>query len=318
MKLHDLRPPAGSHTARTRVGRGIAAGKGKTAGRGTKGQKARAGGSIPPWFEGGQTPLHMRIPKLRGFKNPFKTDYEVVNVGDIGALAERGAFEGGEPEGLKAKSGKSAPPTVNQDLLRAVGLVRTLKKPLKILGAGELSSPLFVVADAFTKSAVAKIEAAGGTVSVLEVPAETQPAIGVGEDGVRPAREARTAAGRAAADRKADARVARDVVAAESAAEAAAASTAKAAKPPKAPKAKADSAEPEASDGRDATEDAVVVDAPEAADAADAADPTDAAVAPESEGSASPLEAADATDDSDAPAGDIATETDAPEDGENA
>ena len=69
MKLHDLRPPEGSNTARTRVGRGIAAGKGKTAGRGTKGQKARAGGSIPPWFEGGQTPLHMRIPKLRGFKN---------------------------------------------------------------------------------------------------------------------------------------------------------------------------------------------------------------------------------------------------------
>jgi large subunit ribosomal protein L15 len=64
MKLHDLRPAEGSHTARTRVGRGIAAGKGKTAGRGTKGQKARAGGSIPPWFEGGQTPLHMRIPKL--------------------------------------------------------------------------------------------------------------------------------------------------------------------------------------------------------------------------------------------------------------
>ena len=96
MKLHDLRPPAGSHTARTRVGRGIAAGKGKTAGRGTKGQKARAGGSIPPWFEGGQTPLHMRIPKLRGFKNPFKIDYEVVNVGAIGVLAERGAFEGGD------------------------------------------------------------------------------------------------------------------------------------------------------------------------------------------------------------------------------
>ena len=69
MKLHDLRPAEGSRKERTRVGRGIAAGKGKTAGRGTKGQKARAGGSIPPWFEGGQTPLHVRIPKLRGFKN---------------------------------------------------------------------------------------------------------------------------------------------------------------------------------------------------------------------------------------------------------
>src|SRR6185436_7779498 len=93
MKLHDLRPADGSRQPRTRVGRGIAAGKGKTAGRGTKGQKARAGGSIPPWFEGGQTPLHMRIPKLRGFTNRFKIQYEVVNVGAIGALAERGAFE---------------------------------------------------------------------------------------------------------------------------------------------------------------------------------------------------------------------------------
>ena len=88
MKLHDLQPADGSRKPRTRVGRGIAAGKGKTAGRGTKGQKARAGGSIPAWFEGGQTPLHMRIPKLRGFKNRFKIEYEVVNVGAIGALAE--------------------------------------------------------------------------------------------------------------------------------------------------------------------------------------------------------------------------------------
>ncbi len=238
MKLHDLHPAPGSHTARTRVGRGIAAGKGKTAGRGTKGQKARAGGGIPPWFEGGQTPLHMRIPKLRGFKNRFKVDYEVVNVGAIAALAERGAFEGGEPEGAKGKSAKAAPPTVNQEILRAVGLVRTIKKPLKILGAGDLSAPLFVVADAFTKSAVAKIEAAGGTVSVLEVPTEILPAIGVGEEGGKPAREPRTAAGRAAKGRVADARVARDVVAAERAAEAAEASTAKATKAAKAPKAK--------------------------------------------------------------------------------
>jgi large subunit ribosomal protein L15 len=307
MKLHDLRPPAGSHTARTRVGRGIAAGKGKTAGRGTKGQKARAGGGIPPWFEGGQTPLHMRIPKLRGFKNPFKTDYEVVNVGAIGVLAERGAFEGGEPEGLKTKSGKSAPPTVNQDILRAVGLVRTLKKPLKILGAGDLSSPLFVVADAFTKSAVAKIEAAGGTVSVLEVPAETQPAIGVGEDGARAPREARTAAGRAAADRKVDARAARDTVKAEAAAEEAAASAARAAKPAKPAKAKATATAPEA-DAADAEA------APDAAAAPDA----DAEVAPDADSSASPIEAADATEDTDAPAGDIATQTDAADDGENA
>ncbi len=178
MKLHDLRPPEGSHKARIRVGRGIAAGKGKTAGRGTKGQKARAGGSIPPWFEGGQTPLHMRIPKLRGFKNRFKIEYEVVNVGAIGALAERGAFEVEAPKGAKGKAGTAGPITINQDILRAVGLVRTLDKPMKILGAGDLATPLFVVADAFTASARTKIEAAGGTVNVLEVPTTAMPALG--------------------------------------------------------------------------------------------------------------------------------------------
>jgi large subunit ribosomal protein L15 len=175
MKLHDLQPAPGSRKPRTRVGRGIAAGKGKTAGRGTKGQKARAGGGIPAWFEGGQTPLHMRIPKLRGFKNRFKIEYEVVNVGAIGALADRGAFEFEDTK----KSAKSGPITVNQDILRAVGLVRTLNKPLKILGAGELSAPLFVVADAFTASARAKIEAAGGSVNVLEVPKTPLAALGV-------------------------------------------------------------------------------------------------------------------------------------------
>jgi len=183
VKLHDLRPADGSRTERTGVGRGIAAGKGKTAGRGTKGQKARSGGSIPPWFEGGQTPLHVRIPKLRGFKNRLKLQYEVVNVGDIGAAAERGAFEAEAPTttakgGSKGKSG-AAQFTINQDILRAVGLVRTLDKPLKILGAGELGSPLFVVADAFSASARAKIEAAGGSVNVLEIPTKSTPALGV-------------------------------------------------------------------------------------------------------------------------------------------
>ena len=85
MKIHDLHPAEGSVTKRTRVGRGIAAGKGKTAGRGTKGQKSRAGASIPAWFEGGQTPLHIRIPKLRGFRNINDVEYEVVNVGAISA-----------------------------------------------------------------------------------------------------------------------------------------------------------------------------------------------------------------------------------------
>ncbi|HLO36488.1 MAG TPA: 50S ribosomal protein L15, partial [Candidatus Deferrimicrobium sp.] len=178
MKLHDLRPADGSNTARTRVGRGIAAGKGKTAGRGTKGQKARAGGSIPPWFEGGQTPLHMRIPKLRGFKNRAKLDYEVVNVGDIAARVDAGAFAAA---GSAPKKGEQL--TINADILRAVGLVRNVKKPLKILGNGELATALFVVADAFTKSATSKIEAAGGSINVLEIPAESLPALGLDADG---------------------------------------------------------------------------------------------------------------------------------------
>ena len=178
MKLHDLRPAPGSRKAKRRVGRGIASGQGKTAGRGTKGQKARAGGSIPAWFEGGQTPLHQRLPKLHGFKNPFKIEYEVVNLGSIAALVELGVLESGEmPGAKKSKSGASAPITVNQEILRAAGLVRTLDKPLKVLGEGELSTALFVVADRFSASARSKIEAAGGTVSVLEVPATKKPAL---------------------------------------------------------------------------------------------------------------------------------------------
>ena len=248
MKLHDLRPADGSRQPRIRVGRGIAAGKGKTAGRGTKGQKARAGGSIPPWFEGGQTPLHMRIPKLRGFKNRFKIEYEVVNVGAIGALADRGAFEVETP----AKGAKAGPVTINQDILRAVGLVRTLNKPLKILGAGELSVALFVVADAFTASARAKIEAAGGSVNVLEIPTTPLAALGVDEGEARTARVPRTAAGRAAADKEAGARASREADTAEIAAEAAAAE-AKPAKPAKAPKAQAAVEPAEEPDAADAT-----------------------------------------------------------------
>jgi large subunit ribosomal protein L15 len=237
VKLHDLRPPDGSNTARTRVGRGIAAGKGKTAGRGTKGQKARAGGSIPPWFEGGQTPLHMRIPKLRGFTNRAKVDYEVVNVGDIAARIDAGSFA---EAGSAPKKGEQL--TINADILRAVGLVRNVKKPLKILGNGDLATALFVVADAYTKSATAKIEAAGGTVNVLEIPTESRPALGLDGDGVaieRTARQPRTAAGRDAADRKVDARARRDADTATATAEAATAAAEKAAKPEKAKKAKA-------------------------------------------------------------------------------
>jgi large subunit ribosomal protein L15 len=186
MKLHDLHPADGSRRPRTRVGRGIAGGKGKTAGRGTKGQKARAGGSIPPWFEGGQTPLHMRIPKLRGFKNRFRTAYEIVNLGDIAEAIESGRLETGDsPKAAKGKS--AAPVTVNQELLRDAGLVRRLDRPLKVLGGGaEVTTALFVVADAFSKTARTQIEAAGGTVSVLEVPTESRPALGVERPPRRP------------------------------------------------------------------------------------------------------------------------------------
>lgn len=183
MKLHDLKPAPGSRKAKRRVGRGIAAGQGKTAGRGTKGQKARAGGSIPAWFEGGQTPLHQRIPKLRGFVNKFKVEYEVVNLGDIARLVELGELEAGDMPGSKPAKDKSAPITVNQEILRAAGLVRRLDRPMKVLGGGELSTALFVVADAFSGSARSKIEAAGGTVSVLEVPTEKRGALGVNDHG---------------------------------------------------------------------------------------------------------------------------------------
>ena len=170
MKLHDLRPADGSHTARTRVGRGIAAGKGKTAGRGTKGQKSRAGSSIPAWFEGGQTPASQRIPKLRGFKRRFRVEYAVVNVGRINEVAAAGGF--GEPAA-------NAPVAVNPDLLLAAGLLGSLRQPVKVLGQGDVDRRLFVVADAFTKSAAAKIEAAGGTAQVLEIPDQPLAALGV-------------------------------------------------------------------------------------------------------------------------------------------
>ena len=169
MKLHDLTPAPGAHRPRTRVGRGIAAGKGKTAGRGTKGQQSRAGGSLPAWFEGGQTPLHQRIPKLRGFRNRSRVIFETVNVGRIAAAAAAGRLPSGELPGRKKASG-AAPLTANAELLRVAGLVRHIDRPLKILGGGEVDRPLAVIADAFTKSAIAKIEAAGGTATRLEIP----------------------------------------------------------------------------------------------------------------------------------------------------
>jgi large subunit ribosomal protein L15 len=169
MKIHDLKPAEGSVTKKTRVGRGIAAGKGKTAGRGTKGQRSRAGASIPAWFEGGQTPLHIRIPKLRGFRNINDIEYEVVNVGAITQAIEAG----------KLQQEKNAPVTVNADTLKSAGLVRRDRLPLKVLGHGEVSAKLFVLADAFTKSAREKIEAAGGTAQVIEIPTTPLAALGI-------------------------------------------------------------------------------------------------------------------------------------------
>jgi hypothetical protein len=180
----------------------------------------------------------MRIPKLRGFTNRAKIHYEVVNVGDIAARIEAGAFA---EAGTASKKGEQL--TINADILRAVGLVRNVKRPLKILGNGELASALFVVADAFTKSATAKIEAAGGVTTVLEIPAEVRPALGLDSEGVaieRTARVPRTAAGRDAADRKVEARARRSADTATANAEAATAAAEKAAKPDKPKKAKAD------------------------------------------------------------------------------
>ena len=140
IKLHDLRPTAGANKPKTRVGRGEAS-KGKTAGRGTKGTGARK--QVPAAFEGGQMPIHMRLPKLKGFKNPNRVEYQVVNVQ---ALAE--SF----PNGC----------TITIDDIVAAGLVRK-NHPVKVLGNGDINVKLDVTATKFSKSAVEKIEAAGGS-----------------------------------------------------------------------------------------------------------------------------------------------------------
>jgi large subunit ribosomal protein L15 len=145
LKLHHLRPAPGAKTAKTRVGRGEGGSKGKTAGRGTKGTKARS--QVPASFEGGQMPIHMRLPKLKGFKNPFKVEFQVVNLDRIGELFP----EGGE---------------VTVDELVARGAVRK-GQPVKVLGQGEISVKVDVSAQAFSSSAKEKIEAAGGTATVV-------------------------------------------------------------------------------------------------------------------------------------------------------
>ncbi|NLS78317.1 MAG: 50S ribosomal protein L15 [Chloroflexi bacterium] len=148
MKLHELRPTEGATKKRKRVGRGLAAGGGKTAGRGTKGQNSRTGGGVHPYFEGGQLPLVRRLPHLRGFKNYARVEFEVVNVGALEEMFEAGA-------------------EVSPDSLVAAGLLKSSSAPVKVLGDGELTRALTVKANRFSATARAKITAAGG--SVVEV-----------------------------------------------------------------------------------------------------------------------------------------------------
>jgi large subunit ribosomal protein L15 len=150
MKVHDLKPAPGSKQPKRRIARGIGGKGGKTAGRGSKGQNAR--GSVPPGFDGGQTPLHRRTPKAKGFKNPFRIEYHVVNLPVLETF-DRNA-------------------EVSPDTLRARGLVAK-QGLVKVLGSGELSKPLTVKAHAFSKAAVQAIEAAGGSVEKLPLPWKT-------------------------------------------------------------------------------------------------------------------------------------------------
>jgi large subunit ribosomal protein L15 len=148
MKLHDLRPNPGAKKKRKRVGRGIAAGQGKTAGRGTKGQGARSGGGKGIYFEGGQLPLARRLPYKRGFTNIRKIYYKPVNLGDLAEFDFEGA-------------------TITPELMAQIGLLKKPTDPVVILGDGEVTGPLTVQAHRFSASAKEKIEAVGGTVEML-------------------------------------------------------------------------------------------------------------------------------------------------------
>jgi large subunit ribosomal protein L15 len=150
MKLHDLKPAPGSRKNKKRVGRGMASGTGKTSGRGTKGQNARSGGGKGPFFEGGQLPLVRRLPFKRGFTNIHRIEYKPVNL----SLLQERFGEGDNKE-------------ITPELLVEAGIIKRSDKAVAILGNGELTSALTVKAHRFSKSALAKIEAAGGTVEVL-------------------------------------------------------------------------------------------------------------------------------------------------------
>ncbi|KAA8787648.1 large subunit ribosomal protein L15 [Paenibacillus sp. 4624] len=146
MKLHELSPSPGSRKERKRVGRGPSSGTGKTSGRGHKGQNARSGGGVRPGFEGGQNPLYRRLPK-RGFVNPTRKEYAVVNIEDLNSL----------PAGTE----------VTPEFLMTSGVVKNAKSGIKVLGNGEVTVKLTVKANKFSQSAVEKIEAAGGTTEVI-------------------------------------------------------------------------------------------------------------------------------------------------------
>lgn len=151
MKLHDLRPDPGSKKKRKRVGRGIAAGQGKTAGRGTKGQGARAGGGKGPYFEGGQLPLFRRLPFKRGFTNINKIHYVPVNIGDLAMFDWE---EGTE---------------ITPEVLVLAGFIKKETDPVVVLGEGDINVVLHVKAHRFSKTAKEKIEAAGGSVEKIEL-----------------------------------------------------------------------------------------------------------------------------------------------------
>jgi len=149
VKQHELRPPRGAVKARKRVGRGIGSGRGKTAGRGMNGQRSRSSVGLRPTFEGGQRPLVQRLPMKRGFHNPFRIEYTVVNVGRLAEVFEAGA-------------------TVTPQLLYELRVVRNLNRPVKILGEGEMPGAMHIYAHAFSESARSKIMAAGGSCTLLD------------------------------------------------------------------------------------------------------------------------------------------------------
>jgi large subunit ribosomal protein L15 len=147
MKLNELTSARGARKNRRRVGRGEGSGRGGTSGKGHKGQKSRSGGSIPAWFEGGQLPLTRRIP-IKGFKNPTRKRYEVINLRDL----ERSGLEG----------------TVTVAVLKAAGVVTGSRKPVKVLGVGEVTRAMDLKVNAISATAKQKIEAAGGTVELVK------------------------------------------------------------------------------------------------------------------------------------------------------